>query len=673
MASLEEKVEDFYKDLLKNLGIRIYSKTESIRGDIDEALSEANSKSGGSGKNYPDIKFILQNSFRETIPVFVEAKGGKRKLEKLDKDGFIELVVKRNGQDSYRSIQNYAVNGALHYGLAALEKETIDEVIIIGINGTETDSCGNIYHPEFKAYYVSKANNKVPKLIDLDEEWVSFKENNIDDFFIYLRSLNLTEEEIRANQEKAENDLDEKIHSIHQKIYDDERLKNPLSTNDKLYLFTGLIMAGLKIHNIHSFSIKDLHSDNNESSNDGTAIMERIKVFLKEKSSYTQKNDMIIDTLSSVFNQKVLWEPHNGISILKELFQEVQSNIIPILESKWHLDFAGKILNHLSDWVKIDNDSDNDVVLTPKYITNFMVRLTRTNMNSYVWDRAMGTGGFLLSALDIMVLDANNNITDNEELKLKIQKIKAEQLMGVEILKNVYILAVLNMILMGDGNSRILNEDSHKDLPEYHDFPADVFLLNPPYSAPGKGFNFVEEGLEDMEKGYAAVIIQESAGSGKGLPYTKRILKNNTLLASIHMPMDLFAGRASVQSAIFLFEAGKPHDVTNEVTFIDMSNDGYARKNRKKSSQKINLRDVDDAQGRYDEVVAKLTGKKAKTNYYTEENGLLIKDTISLEGNDWTYQQHCVIDNCPTEDDFKKVVSDYLSFRVSQILKEGVR
>ena len=65
-------------------------------------------------------------------------------------------------------------------------------------------------------------------------------------------------------------------------------------------------------------------------------------------------------------------------------------------------------------------------------------------------------------------------------------------------------------------------------------------------------------------------------------------------------------------------------------------------------------------------------GKKPKTNYYTEANGKVIKDTISLNGNDWTYQSHRKIDTTPTEADFRKTVSDYLSFRVSQILKGEV-
>ena len=54
---------------------------------------------------------------------------------------------------------------------------------------------------------------------------------------------------------------------------------------------------------------------------------------------------------------------------------------------------------------------------------------------------------------------------------------------------------------------------------------------------------------------------------------------------------------------------------------------------------------------------------------YTEENGLVIRDTVSLNGNDWTFAQHKVIDTMPTEEDFRKTVADYLAWKVSQAIK----
>ena len=197
--------------------------------------------------------------------------------------------------------------------------------------------------------------------------------------------------------------------------------------------------------------------------------------------------------------------------------------------------------------------------------------------------------------------------------------------------------------------------------------------MNPPYSVPGKGLNFVVEALSKMETGYGAVLIQENAGSGQGDVYAKQILKKNTLLVSIHMPTDLFNGKSSVQTAIYLFKVNCPHEVDDMVTFIDFSEDGYARQNRKKSTQKVNLRNVDHALERYDEIVAICLGKRAKTSYYTEANGLVIKDTITLNGDDWTYNQHKKIDTTPTEEDFKKTVADYLAWKVSAILKGEVK
>lgn len=668
---------------MDKLGIRHFGKTEVINQDIYEALRTAKSKSGGSGINYPDIQLFLQDKYTRRLPVMIEAKGGKNKLEKLDKnDEIIQVTVypsdsregaknpHKKGDPNYSTIKNYAVNGALHYGKAILENSNFDEVLIIGINGTTLKN-GSITDPENKAYYISKQNNYVPKHVaELDDSWELFKENNIDHLFEILDKLSLTDAELERLTLKTEADLEKQIKTIHQAIYDDDNLKTMLSTNEKLYLFSGLIMAGLKTEGAPRLEVNELRSSDKSALNDGHIILNHIQVFLEARNADSAKIEMIMSLLDSVFKKNGLNQPHNGESAIKKIYRDISNNIIPLLESNLHLDFTGKILNSLSDWVSIDNDQANDVVLTPRYITKMMAILTRTNKDSYVWDLAMGSAGFLVSAMDLMIKDAKQKIQDEQELKNKIKNIKEQQILGIEILGNIYILAVLNMILMGDGSSNMLNGNSH-ELYENQNFPANVFLLNPPYSAPGKGFNFVEEALSKMQKGYAAILIQENAGSGNGLPFTKRILKNNTLEASIHMPGDIFGGKASVQAAIYVFKVNQPHDPDNLVTFIDMSEDGYTRQNRKKSSQEVNLRDTDHAKERYAEVEAIVLNKKSKTDYYTEANGKVIKDAISLEGNDWTFSQHQKFDITPNEQDLKDTVAEYLSWKVSKLLKGG--
>ena len=172
-------------------------------------------------------------------------------------------------------------------------------------------------------------------------------------------------------------------------------------------------------------------------------------------------------------------------------------------------------------------------------------------------------------------------------------------------------------------------------------FPATAFVLNPPYSAEGNGMIFVEKALSMMNKGYA-----------------------NTLLASIKMPIDLFVGKSSVQTSIYVFRVGEPHQKDDIVKFIDFSNDGYTRTNRKKSNN--NLRDTDKAKERYQEIVDLVRFGKNKLNIFTEKE--YFEGYIDPQnGSDWN--QSAPIDTRPTLDDFKKTVSEYLAWEVSNLLK----
>ena len=71
-----------------------------------------------------------------------------------------------------------------------------------------------------------------------------------------------------------------------------------------------------------------------------------------------------------------------------------------------------------------------------------------------------------------------------------------------------------------------------------------------------------------------------------------------------------------------MFQVARPHEEDDIVKFIDFSNDGYSRQNRKKSTQEVNLKDSDHAIERYEELEAIVLGKKPKTSYYTKGNGL---------------------------------------------------
>lgn len=659
MPSIEEKIENIAKEQLKKC--RTFTKTESINTEINDALKNAPSKSGGKGSNYPDIKLFLTTKSNRKIPVMIELKGTKGALIKTAPNGGID-----NSKPS--NIQKYAVNGAVHYA-DAIVKNTMSykESVAVGMNGYE--DAGEI-KTELEVYYISANNFFIPKKVGDYSDLSFLYPENFESFVQKIDALSLTEEEKEAKAKDYENQIEIKLKALNQRMHDELKI----SVGSRVQLVAGLIMAALGVDGrVSPLEIVDLKGDTGENSNDGKIVVNKIADFLNEKNLPKEKRELIVSDLSQVFIYSQIYKPKNGESAIKTVYTVIKNDIMPIFTSARHLDFTGRLFNVLNEWVDIPDGDKNDVVLTPRYVCEFMAKLCKVNKDSYVWDYATGSAGFLISAMKQMIDDAEKTITSPRERAEKIAHIKYFQLLGVELRADIYMLAVLNMILMGDGSCNILHKNSltefngnyeqgtQKDTP----FPADVFLLNPPYSAKGKGFVFVERALSRMSGGHAAVLIQENAGSGNGLPYTKEILKRNTLIASIHMG-DIFCGKAGVQTAIYVFDVGIPHNTDNLVKFIDFSNDGYTRQNRKKSSADVNLKNTGDAAGRYCEVADIVLNRKKATHYFDD---CVIEDTISIKGDDWTYAQHKQVDAIPTEADFRKTVADYLAWKVSTLLK----
>ena len=667
VQSVEPNIADLVNGWLKEYCLDYKLEQESLNHEIYRALNEYASKNGGMGGNRPDAKLLLQTKSIEKWPVLIEYKGYKDKLVKLDKNGQVDNRTAKN-EPNFKNINSYAVNGAIHYANAVLHYTSYTKVIAIGVTGYK-DVSGKICH-EIGVYYVSKDNfgigQEVAKYTDLS----FLKAENFDDFINIVHDLSLTQDEIERLKEKREKEINASLVKLNNDIYKDE---HGLGESDRVYLVAATIIATLGVPGkVAPLEKADLKSSSEEGEQDGDIIVRKIIAFLNAKRIPQDKRDLITRTLQNTLTTVNINKPVDGESQLKRVFTKIVDDLGIYYKIGLTTDFTGKLFNEMYSWLGFTQDKLNDVVLTPSYVARLLVRLARVDRDSYVWDFATGSAGLLVAAMNEMMIDAKNNISSPDVLEQKILKIKAEQLLGLEVLSSVYMLAVLNMILMGDGSSNILNEDSIVNfngkygfgkINEY--FPANAFVLNPPYSAEGNGMIFVEKALAMMKHGYAAIIIQNSAGSGKAVEYNKRILKKNTLLASIKMPTDIFVGKSNVQTSIYVFRVGEAHDKTEIVKFIDFSNDGYTRTNRKKARN--NLVDRDHAKERYDELVRVVRSGKSQLHYLREED--YYEGTIDpTNGADWN--QRAPIDIRPTLEDFKKTVADYLSWEVTKLFRE---
>lgn len=134
--------------------------------------------------------------------------------------------------------------------------------------------------------------------------------------------------------------------------------------------------------------------------------------------------------------------------------------------------------------------------------------------------------------------------------------------------------------------------------------------------------------------------------------------------ASLNSEIDKALDEYHSKIGIYVFKVGEPHHAKNTVKFIDFSNDGYTRTNRKKAS--VNLRDTDHAKERYQEIADIVRFGKSELNIFTDKE--YYEGKIDPEnGADWN--QSAPINTIPTLEDFKKTVSDYLAWEVSTLLK----
>lgn len=666
IQSIEPIISDLANGWLKSYGLDYKLEQESLNTEIDLALNEYFSKSGGKGGNRPDTKLLLQDKNLNFYPILIEYKGYEDRLEKLDSNGKIDNRTAKN-EPNLKNIKNYAVNGAVHYANALLHYTSYTDIISIGMTGYK-DEDGKVEY-SIGVYYVSKSNLGIGQKVDDYTDFSFLKKENFDEFIEKVKNLQLSQEEINQLKEKREREIDASLVRLNNDIYQNEK---GLGENDRVYLVAASIIATIGVPGkVAALEKSDLKSSAEAGNTDGDIIVRKIRAFLNEKKLPNEKKELIIRTLQNTLTTDNINKVENGESQLKRVFTKIVDDLGIYYKIGLTTDFTGKLFNEMYSWLGFTQDKLNDVVLTPSYVANFLVKLARVNKDSYVWDFAAGSAGLLVAAMNEMLIDAKRAIKSPEQLAVKTAEIRSKQLLGLEILSSVYMLAILNMILMGDGSSNILNKDSLKDFEGNYaygkadkKFPATAFVLNPPYSAGGNGMIFVEKALSMMDKGYAAIIIQNSAGSGKAVSYNRKILKHSTLLASIKMPIDLFVGKSNVQTYIYVFRVGEAHRKDDVVKFIDFSNDGYTRTNRRKAS--CNLRDTDHAKERYQEVVDLVNFGKSKLNFLTEKE--YYEGTIQPDnGADWN--QTAPIDTKPTLDDLKKTVTDYLTWEVSNLLK----
>lgn len=428
----------------------------------------------------------------------------------------------------------------------------------------------------------------------------------------------------------------------------------------------------------------DLRGTQTAQKRDSILIINHIEEYLDQKEIGPEKKDIMIEqfknsiSLDSGRDATIKVDKLVGdllstkSSITKQVFAFLYHYVyLEIDLTQGALDIMAEMYSTFLKYALSDGASLGKV-LTPPYITNLMARILDINKDSKVMDLATGSAAFLVAAMDLMITDANNNLGKNTTIADDaIKAIKEKQLLGIEVDAKMYTLAASNMLLRGDGSSNIRKADTFTTPPElYACFAANKLLLNPPFSYEDFGLPFFEFGLDNMEPGgLGAVIIQDSAGSGKAIATTKRILSKHTMIASIKMPADLFVPNAIVQTSIYVFKSKTPHNFDYDIVkFIDFRNDGYKRTERC-------IKEIDHPTERYQDLylMYKL-GKNCvnNKNFHSELWDIehtYAEGTITEDGNDWNADRHIEVATVPKESDYVHSMKEFFSWNLSEKMK----
>lgn len=294
----------------------------------------------------------------------------------------------------------------------------------------------------------------------------------------------------------------------------------------------------------------------------------------------------------------------------------------------------------------LQSSVETERVYSPFDLAKFMADIAEIDGDSCILEPCAGSGGLLLAA--------------DRQLHRVFDTVKGT-LTGIEIHFKSYVLAVCNRIAEG-MNCQLYWNDWYKIKNQLSNGSQkyDRLLINPDFGTEDKGWKSVKSGLDMLEKGGIGVaLVQNSPGNNKAAECAREILKQYTLCGCIKMSVNLFYPIAKVQTSIFIFRAGIPHDYEQDVVFVNFENDG--QKQGKGSQIK-------------DEKVKKQYLEAAKAYKKRKSVGDIpvILDKISDKGDDWMYEKHVQQDTELSADDFDEYLSDFFAFELNQMVHSSV-
>lgn len=622
MARKEVKTDLWVLELLNDADIHLTPQGCDIL-EIKTALKTA-SKSGTGNEGYPEYCGVVKDFI-----LVIEDKAALEKHLYRDSKNLISQEIK--------AVKDYAVNGALFYGLHLAKNTSYHKVLAFGVSGNDK-------RHRITPLFINERGD-YQELKDV-ETFISFNESNIDEF--YVKEV-LNEE---TDVEKTTAEILKDAETLHDYL----RNYGNLTTEQKPLIVSGIMLALREIES-NTFSIASLIGD--PVITDGQKIYDAIEANLRRANvTPDTKRDKLLSQFSVIKDTTKINEIDEtlGQTPLKFytvfLYNSIYRNIKYQNSAE---DYLGRFYGEFMSYSGGDGQTLG-IVLTPKHITELFCELAQLKPTDRVLDPCCGTAGFLIAAMHKMVKETNDEV--------QRRSIRRDQLFGIELQPYMFTIATTNMILRGDGKSNLQNLDFLKQNASQLQLKGcTVGMMNPPYSQGSKDnpslyeISFTEHLLDSLTEGARAiVIIPQSSVTGKSKEeqnIKNNILKHHTLEGVITLNKNTFY-RVGTNPCIAVFTAGIPHDKAHLCKFINFEDDGF------EVSKHIGLEETASAKDKRQHLLDVWFGK------IESESKFCVKTTIEAD-DEWLHAFYYFNDEIPTEKDFENTMADYLTFEFNML------
>lgn len=606
----EAKTCAIFRDMLRNKGYYddedvVVEEQKSDNAKIDKLLKNASKR--GNKNGYPD--FILYSKAYPELIIVVEAKADINKHESNTKDNYAD----------------YAIDGALLYA-SFLSKEF--DVLAIGISG-EKEHCFKISH-----YLYLKEDKKAYPIFD--DILLNVKE-----YFDGIIQSNYKFNQDYANLISYTKTLNETLHS--KKIKESQRA----------LLISGILIA------LKDRAFKDGYKKHDKVTQLVKSLYTAIEGQLSGNDISQKKIDVLTQAFSFVKTNPALTDSKTGKKFIEDLIDEIDQEINGFMVTHKYVDTVSQFYIEFLRYA--NNDKGLGIVLTPPHITELFVELADVDKNSVVLDNCCGTGGFLISAMKRMLIDAKGDQTKENE-------IKGKQLIGIEFQDDIYTLLISNMIIHRDGRTNIYWGDCFKETEDVKkNFKPTIGFLNPPYktkSSDIEEFEFILNNLDALESGGTCIAIIplscviEKSTIAENLK--KRVLEKHTLEAVLSMPEELFHNsKVNTVTCAVIVTAHKPHPKGKKTWFAYCRDDGFVKMKNK---------------GRID---ANHTWNDIKEQWVSAFRNREVIDNFSLmrevnEKDEWCVEAYLETDYSEFDfEDYETTVKKYLMFNFMDMTTAG--